>query len=145
MLGINFVLFACYIVGKVNIIVDVLSRDLMQVVTRYGCKGPTSTPATGHSYSATASALSQRVAHYAALAITPSTWAAYSQGGKRYRQFCQLCQCPPLPASDFMLASFAAHLASVVKLCTVANYLAAIRNLHLGCGMQDSTPRNEGN
>ena len=83
--------------------------------------------------------LNQKVARYATLALAPSTHAAYNQGELRYRNFCRLCQWNPLPATDFMLASFAAHIASSVRPTTVANYMAAVRNLHLECGMQDPT------
>ena len=83
--------------------------------------------------------LNQKVARYATLTLAPSTRAAYNQGELRYRNFCRLCQWNPLPATDFMLASFAAHIASSVRPTTVANYMAAVRNLHLECGMQDPT------
>ena len=79
------------------------------------------------------------VANYASLAIAPSTRAAYSHGEQRYRDFCRVCKWTPLPASDLMLASFAAYLARSVKPGTVANYIAAVRNLHLECGMADPT------
>ena len=76
---------------------------------------------------------------YASLAISGSTRRTYSAGERRYLGFCAVCKCDPLPASDFMLSAFAAHIAGRVKPGTVRVYLAAVRNLHLDLGLPDPT------
>ena len=77
--------------------------------------------------------------HYASLAISNSTRRTYSAGERRYLGFCTICKWDPLPASDFMLSAFVAHIAGRVKPGTVRVYLAAVRNLHLDLGMPDPT------
>ena len=79
------------------------------------------------------------MAHYAGLAIAPSTRRAYSHGVRRYLSFCDLCRCQSLPATDAVLSSFAAHLAESLKPLTICNYVAAVRNYHLECGHPDPT------
>ena len=76
---------------------------------------------------------------YASLAISGSTRRTYSAGERRYLGFCAVCKWDPLPASDFMLSAFAAHIAGRVKPGTVRVYLAAVRNLHLDLGLPDPT------
>jgi len=83
--------------------------------------------------------LAQDVARYAAAAIAPSTRKTYSQGERSYRSFCKTCNWEPLPASDSMLASFAAYMARTVKPGTILCYIAAVRNAHIECGFEDPT------
>ena len=127
---------AVHVAGVANPIADALFRLRLQELTA----GTTCTNFTGQG---TALPLGRRLLEdmyrYASLAISGSTRWTYSASEQSHLGFCAVCRWDPLPASDFMLSAFAAHIAGHVKPGTVRVYLAAVRNLHLNLGLPDLT------
>ena len=79
---------------------------------------------------------------YASWGLSKNTNQAYSNGEKRFVQFCLMNRLlgpegDVLPASEGTLIYFALYLARTVRHSTIKLYLTAVRNLHIPAWYRD--------
>ena len=75
--------------------------------------------------------LTQEVAEYRAATYSANTKKSYQTHLKSYFEFCSKLQRPPVPASQELIALYAAFLARRLKPSSVRQYLNIVRILHL--------------
>ena len=85
-------------------------------------------------------ALSNKTTELMCLGLAGSTRRTYLTGQQRFLDFCYWSRClnengSPLPASEWMLMTFAAHLSSTLKADSIKVYLAGVWSLHLEHGL----------
>ena len=87
-------------------------------------------------------ALVKEVSHYRAATYAESTKRAYSTHLRQYFEFCARIGEPPVPASQDIIAQYAAYLARRLKASSVRQYLNVIRLLHLEASLPNPMKDN---
>ena len=68
--------------------------------------------------------------------VAPATWRAYAGGQAQYRDFCARYGLLPVPASAATVIYYLAHMRRAgVGAATAKQRLAAVRHLHIRCGL----------
>lgn len=78
-----------------------------------------------------------KVNYYFQHGLAPSTQRTYSAPQRQFIDFCTQHQLQALPASQYTLQLFAAHLAQRLKPQSIPVYLAAVRALHIAHGFDN--------
>ena len=78
-----------------------------------------------------------KVNYYFHHGLAPSTQRTYSAPQRQFLEFCTQHQLQALPASQYTLQLFAAHLAQRLKPQSILVYLAAVRALHIAHGFDN--------
>ena len=74
---------------------------------------------------------------YFAQGVAKSTRTTYSSAQRRYLNFCELYQIPPLPLSETSVCLFAAFLVHQgLRAQSISTYLSALRHLQISAGLQ---------
>jgi hypothetical protein len=68
-----------------------------------------------------------------------STWRAYDNDLRHFRDWCSECQLEPLPADPLTLASYLAALEQTHRPCTIRRRLASISVAHQMAGFETPT------
>ena len=123
----NFTVVLQHIPGTDNAIADVLSRMQM---TRFWSLAPLAAP-TPTPIDVT---LTRNLLMLQRMSIADSTQRTYSAAVKKYRQFCNLYNIDPLPASETTLRYFCIYAYRTISHRSISVYLAAIRQYHLEHG-----------
>ena len=71
--------------------------------------------------------------------LATSTMKSYQSAQRSFLKFCNQLNIVPLPAQEWTLIIYAAHLAQTVSVSTIKMHMAAIRHLHIIQGL-DSPP-----
>ena len=82
-------------------------------------------------------ALDRTVSELVEQGLSPATATVYRSGWKRYLHFCGRFSLTPLPASEYHLCAFAAHLSDAVSWQTIRSYLCAVRFYHIRNNLPD--------
>ena len=84
----------------------------------------------------------KEVASFRAATYSACTKKSYGTHLKRYLEFCELVNKPPVPATPQLIAQFAAYLARTIKPASVRQYLNIVRILHLDSGLKNPMEDN---
>lgn len=86
--------------------------------------------------------LMKEVSGFRAATFSVNTRKSYSTHMKKYLEFCEMINRPPVPASSTMIAKYAAYLARSLKPASVRQYINIIRVLHLEEGLSNPLDGN---
>lgn len=81
--------------------------------------------------------LDTTISHLINQGISPATRATYQSGWLQYTAFCTKFNITPLPVTEDIKISFAAHLSRLVNASTIRSYLCAIRFYQIRAGLPD--------
>ena len=67
--------------------------------------------------------------------LATSTTKSYQSAQRSFQKFCNQLNVAPLPAQEWTLIIYTAHLAQTVSVSTIKMHMAAIRHLHIIQGL----------